>query len=165
MLRLVLAALYVSLELVPQHRFYLSEFRVAKLAPLIQFLEVRQQVASVLSVSNGLIAQFSHHHQRYADEQREDQKGERQLPSRRREKLQHDNHPRFKSPVPIDWPLFDIMHIAARRSSFPLKLPIVRARVRGRFTLPFVRIRPVQVQKLQLQCQFSRGLSSHMNSP
>ena len=63
MLRLVLTALYVSLKLVPQHRFYLSEFCIAKLALLIQFLEVRQQVVSGLSASNGLIAQFSHHHQ------------------------------------------------------------------------------------------------------
>ena len=80
MLRLVLTALYVSLKLIPQHRFYLSEFRVAKLALLIQFLEVRQQVVSGLSASNGLIAQFSHHHQADGHQHRQNEKTQRQLP-------------------------------------------------------------------------------------
>ena len=80
MLRLVLAALYVSLELVPQHRFYLSEFCFAKLALLIQFLEIRQQVVCGLSASNGLIAQFSHHHQTEGDEHGQKKEPKRQLP-------------------------------------------------------------------------------------
>ena len=80
MLRLVLAALYVSLELCPQHRFYLSEFCIAKLALLIQFLKIRQQVVCGLSASNGLIAQFSHHQQTQGDEHGQKKKTERQLP-------------------------------------------------------------------------------------
>lgn len=67
MLRLVLTALYISLKLVSQHRFNLSEFCIAKLSLLIHFLKVRQQVASGLFVSNGLIAQFSHHHECHGD--------------------------------------------------------------------------------------------------
>ena len=116
MLRLVLTALYVSLKLIPQHRFYLSEFRIAKLALLIQFLEVRQQVVSGLSASNGLIAQFSHHHESHGHHQRQDQERDRELPGCRREKLPHDS---TRAPqAPDAWPLPCIMHIAGRRSSF-----------------------------------------------
>jgi hypothetical protein len=99
MLRLVLTALYVSLKLVPQHRFYLSEFCVAKLSLLIHFLKVSQQVASGLSVSNGLIAQLSHHHECHGDEQGQDQEPERQLPGSCREKLQHASTRVHKSSV------------------------------------------------------------------
>ena len=89
MLRFVLAALYVSLELCPQHRFYLSEFCFAKLSLLIQFLKVRQQVASVLPVSNGLIAQFSHYHQGDGSEEGQHEQRNRKLPGRGRKKIKH----------------------------------------------------------------------------
>jgi hypothetical protein len=122
MLRLALAALYVSLKLVSQHRFYLSEFCIAKLALLIHFLKVSQQVASGSSVSNGLIAQFSHHHECHGNEEGKHQEPKRQLPGRRREKLQHASTraPQF----PCCRPLLNIMHIAERRSSFVVRFII-----------------------------------------
>ena len=166
MLRLVLTALYVSLKLVPQHRFYLSEFCFAKLSLLIQFLEVRQQVVSDSSVSNGLIAQFSHHEESHCYQQGQDHQRQDQLPGRRRAKLQNLLHIATRTlQVPNFQPLSSIMHIGVRRSSFPPGQFFLLDAAGWPLGRRFLRSGLGQVQRLRLLRPISRGLSSLLNSP
>jgi len=121
MLRLGLTALYVSLKLVPQHRFYLSEFCIAKLALLIHFLEVRQQLVCGLSASNGLIAQFSHDQEPHGRQHGQNKQPERQLPGRGREKLKDIRHAATRSrQVSVFRPLFLLCTLAGGGLVFAL---------------------------------------------
>src|SRR5262245_20800805 len=117
-LTLVLAVLYVALELLAQHRLYCSVFRLADVTLLPHFLELREHVARRLPLASGTTPKPLHHNPRNDDQGKEHRHPNRKLRSRGgthvRRKKRERRH-RF-----ADANLPTIMQVSPDQSSFGL---------------------------------------------